>query len=319
MEETDSMNGEPMEARVQAVPAPGADASAPSVGLALSGGGVEGFAHIGACRALGELGVRADVIAGTSSGSIVAALTALGCTTEEIFDATERIYRGVSSISPARLVRAVIGFLRRGKTGVDGLIDTAVIERIIDRCARGKGVGRLADVSRPALAIVSVDTVRVREVAFCSRAPASSGPFDVYQDVSLGRAVRASMAFPGLFQPVGVGPYDCIDGGTIDNLPTRVVKAFGVDRIIAVDFNTERYTPAGNLEETALRALDVYSRDDVRCAERLADVVVTIDNGDTNIWQIDDLERTVQNGYDAIMARRDDIARLLANDGAGDE
>lgn len=124
MEEADSMNGEPMEARTQAAPAPGVDAFAPSVGLALSGGGVEGFAHIGTCRALGELGVRADAIAGTSSGSIVAALTALGCTTEEIFDATERIYRGVSSISPIRLTRAVIGFLRRGKTGVDGLIDT---------------------------------------------------------------------------------------------------------------------------------------------------------------------------------------------------
>lgn len=63
----------------------------------------------------------------------------------------------------------------------------------------------------------------------------------------------------------------------------------------------------------------MYSRDDVRCAERLADVVVTIDNGDTNIWQIDDLERTVRNGYDAIMARRDDIVRLLVNAGEGDE
>lgn len=285
-----------------------------SIGLALSGGGVEGFAHIGAYQALSEIGAHVDVVAGTSSGSIIAALAALGCTPEEMFDAMRLIYHGVKSISISRLVRAVIGFIRHGKTGVDGLIDTSVIERIIDKVACSKGIDRLVDVPRAVLALVAVDTIRVREIAFCSQLPAAPGPFDVFQDVGLGRAVRASMAFPGLFQPVTVGPYDCIDGGTVDNLPTRVVQAFGVDRIIAVDFDTEHYAPAGNLEETALRALDVYSHDDVLRAERMADIVVTIDNGDTNIWKIDDLERTVRNGYDAVMARRNDIVSMLMND-----
>ena len=279
----------------------------PSVGIALSGGGVEGFAHIGALQALNELGVHTDVIAGTSSGSVFASLYALGFTPNEMLDIGKQIYHSINSISVSRLARAIIGFLRHGHTGVDSLIDASAIEHIIDNCAALKGIHSLTDIKEPVLALVSVDTILVKELAFCSHTPPQAGPFDTFQQTSPGKAVRASMAFPGLFQPVEIGSYSCIDGGTIDNLPTRILKSFNVNTIIAIDFNTERYTPTGDLERTALRALDVYSRDDVRCAEQRADITITIDNGDTNIWEIASIEDTVRNGYDSVMAAREDI------------
>ena len=57
-----------------------------NIGLALSGGGVRGFAHIGALRALEDVGIKPDIIAGVSAGSIVAAFYASGLSADEIFD-----------------------------------------------------------------------------------------------------------------------------------------------------------------------------------------------------------------------------------------
>lgn len=278
------------------------------IGIALSGGGVEGFAHIGALKALEELNIEIDCLAGTSSGSVVAALYAMGYNPEEIKMISLKIYHSIRKIHIKRFLKAVLGFAFRKHTYVNGLFDSLPIEKIINHYAKKKGYYYLSDLNDKILAVVTAEIVTLRECVFSS-CMNDKGIDDLWlgENITIGQAIRASMAFPAVFGVVDYEHYQFIDGGTVNNLPTSVLEKMGINHIIAVDFNIESYTPSHHLEDHALRALDMYSYDDVKRAEKLADIVINVYNPQTNICNISNIDETIQNGYDAVMAHRNEL------------
>ena len=133
----------------------------------------------------------------------------------------------------------------------------------------------------------------------------------ISDNATIGQAVRSSMAFPGIFPSVEYNEYNFIDGGTIDNLPTKVLKTLGAEKIIAIDFNTDNYKPTNNLEDVILRALDVYSDGDTKEAEKIADIVIKIYNENTSLLNIKDIENTIENGYQYVMKQKDKVENEL--------
>ena len=133
-----------------------------SIGIALAGGGMQGVAHIGAIKALEELGIKPDYISGTSSGSIFASMYAMGYTLEEMFELVKQNYETLVGVEKARIVKAIITYIRQKEIKIDGLINGQKLEDLVTMLAEKKGIKNISDIKMP-LAIPTVDTISSKE------------------------------------------------------------------------------------------------------------------------------------------------------------
>lgn len=186
------------------------------IGLALSGGGAKGMAHIGALRVLEAARAPIDIVAGTSAGAIVGALYAAGKSPDDI----ERLMRQLN----------LRQWFARDRTGM-GLFSTDGIRRII--CTQVGKDTRIQDLPR-AFACVAVDLDSRQEVIF------DSGP--------VADAVCASAAYPGLFAPVQIAGRFLVDGGVLNPVPFDVTRRLGAERVIAIDLAADEpfFTSSGS-------------------------------------------------------------------------
>lgn len=227
------------------------------VGLALSGGGARGLAHIGVLKVLEQEGVPIDCLAGTSMGGLIAAGYAAGLSPN--FLEQEALRMG----SLRRLLALADPSLPRR-----GLFEGQKVRQYL--------VGHLGDRAfddlRLPLALVTVDLNSGREV--------------ILREGRVADAVRATVALPGIFTPVEWDGQLLVDGGLLDNLPADAVRQMGADVVIAVDVTTDngavssliqtlqhrRYVPNGLMDtvEVLYRSLGVMVAEIHR--RRLAEV-----------------------------------------------
>jgi len=192
-------------------------------GIALSGGGARGLAHVGVLETLSRAGYDFDVIAGTSMGAIVGALFASGHSPEEML-------KIIASHPWRRLFR--FRFWRRP------LPAARLVELL-----RPYLPATFAELERP-LAVVAVDLVRGRP-AYLSQGP-------------LPEAVAASAAHPLLFLPLRMGERVLADGGVVDNLPVDAARFLGAAEVVAVDVSAELDGTLGRgAMAAALRSVEV--------------------------------------------------------------
>ena len=281
-----------------------------SIGLALAGGGMQGVAHIGAIKALEELGIKVDYISGTSSGSIFATMYAMGFTTEEMFEIVDKYYKSLIDVEKMPIAKAVGTYILQKEIKLGGLIKGEKVEELVTKIADKKGIKNIADIQMP-LAIPTVDTISTKEcISISKRYNLQDDQIDYIYDIPIATAVRASMAFPGIYTTCNFGKYNFIDGGTKDNLPVNILKLMGADKVIALSFDITNYTPSENILNILLRAVDIFSLKDVRKAQKQADIAIEIQNDDTSLLQTDNLQKCYQIGYDTIMKHREKIEQL---------
>ena len=284
-------------------------------GISLAGGGLQGFAHIGALKALEELGIKIKYISGTSTGSAIASLYAMGYTPDEIQKICKEKYKKILKIRKKVLCQMAINFLLHKETRVEGIIDGALVENFINEAAKEKGKEMLLSFTSTKIAIATVDTISMKECLFVSEELNNKDKnIDYIKDITIGKAVRSSMAFPAIFTTSNYEKYNFLDGGTVDNLPVQVLKDMGATKTIAICFDLNKYTPSKSLEGVLVRALDIFSHSGVEKAKEIADIAIEIYNPDTSLLSMDEIEKTVQNGYDAVMRQKEKIlAEAIAN------
>ncbi|WP_227173612.1 patatin-like phospholipase family protein [Marinobacter sp. CA1] len=208
----------------------------PKVGLVLSGGGAKGLAHVGVLRVLEEIRVPVDYIAGTSAGSAVAAMYALGMPVDEIEqrfidmnwlssfrDNPGRIYRPVRRTREDWRYPVVpgIGVSADGVHLGQGLISGQNLGFILNELTRDAALVRDFDQLAIPFRAVATDLETGEEV--------------VLREGSLADAVRASMSIPGVYAPLTLDGRVLVDGGVANNIPISVVQDMGADVVIAVD------------------------------------------------------------------------------------
>jgi len=212
-------------------------AGAQKIGLALGGGGAKGGAEVGVLKVLEEQGIRPDYIAGTSIGSIVGVLYAAGysaaeleqlfCQQEWLSLLTDR--REDLSGEPFKQengVTYIFGFpVIDTSSGVFGVLRGGRVEQVIDSMLAQKGCVEFECLPIP-FRCVAASMMDAEEVVL------SKG--------TLPRAVRASMAIPGVFKPVEIDSQQLVDGGMMNNLPVDVVRDMGADIVIAIDLQQDR-------------------------------------------------------------------------------
>lgn len=282
-----------------------------SLGLALAGGGLQGIAHIGAIQALQELNVKIDYISGTSSGSIFAAMYAMGYTTEEMKKIAKDYYKTLTNIERKPIISAIGTYLLKKKIKIGGLTPGEKIENLANLVAEQKNIKNIADVKMP-LAIPTVDTISTKEcISISKKINEKRTDIDYIYNIPIGKAIRASMSFPGIFTTCDFEKYNFIDGGTKDNLPIQILKDMGADKTIGLSFNIDKYTPSNNILKILLRTVDIFSLKDVRAAQKIADIAIEIDTEGTSLLEITNLEQCCQIGYNTIMEHKKEILEII--------
>ena len=212
-------------------------AARPKVALVLGGGGAKGGAEVGALKVIEQTGIKPDIIVGTSIGAIVGGLYAAGYTAAEL----ESMFceqEWLSLLTDRREdlsgepytekngVTYIFGFpVIDTNSSQFGLLGGGKVETVLDSMLNERGCARF-ECLPVAFRCVAVELPSAEEV--------------VLSQGSLSRAIRASMAIPGVFKPVVIDNRRLVDGGMMNNLPVDVARDMGADIVIAIDLQQEK-------------------------------------------------------------------------------
>lgn len=188
-----------------------------AIGVVMSGGGARAYAHIGVLRALEEARVPIDFVGGSSMGAVIAAGPAMGWSLEEL---EHRIRKSFVESDPLSDLAFPMLAMTRAKK-VDCLLKEAYGE--LD----------LADLVKPFFAVSTNLT---------------SGRIEVHRRGLMRRAMRASIAIPGLLPPIVIDGQVLVDGAVLKNLPTEVMRQMHSGPIIGIDMSQARGVDAELIE-----------------------------------------------------------------------
>ncbi|MBN1153827.1 patatin-like phospholipase family protein [candidate division KSB1 bacterium] len=285
----------------------------PKVGLALSGGGAKGFAHIGVLKVLEEVGIPIDYISGTSMGSIVGALYAIG------YDA-HRLEKLATRIDWQEILTDDID--RRDLSMEEKLWDGRYIGNFPIRQG-GLGLPSGLIGGQKISGLLSNLTLSVHHVANFSEFPI---PFlCVATDLGTGEAItldqgylpdalRASMAIPTVFTPIKIDDHLFADGGLSRNLPAIDLKRRGMDIIIGVDvsitlLDADSLTTFFDILMQSMSFLEAESR------ERqydLCDILIKPDLENYTMFDFGKIHTLIKIGEDAARKHINELSVLAA-------
>ncbi len=289
------------------------------IGVALSGGGARGFAHIGVLRAFEEMGIEVDVVAGTSMGGIVAGLYASGMTPAEIEREASRIDWG--SFFSDRPRRSTQLFTRRAET--EGALLSVRFDRWSPQIPTALSTGQkllnvLSDLTQTTgyfsggdfanldrrLAIVSTDLVSGERILFTSG--------------SLVEALRATMGVPLAFTPLERGEQLLMDGGLIEPIPTAAAKEIGADFVIAVNTTSDllakrEIADPVDIANQTTTILSAAAREQLLGK---ADFVITPDLAGLKATDFRNNGQAIESGHASTWALHDSLLATLARFGA---
>ena len=259
--------------------APALAAERPKIGIAFSGGGAKGCAHIGVLRVLEELRVPVDYAAGTSMGAIIGGLYATGMSVDELEQVILTVdWADALTDKPSR---DQLSFRRKN----DDLRYLPDIEAGVGRggfkLPTGLRAGQKLNylLRRFTLPVRTVRDFDLLPVPF--RAVATdigSGQMVVLDRGDFARALRASMAIPTAFSAVEIDGRLLVDGGITNNVPVDVVRAMGADVVIAIDIGSP-LTGAAEVGRSYLKilgqTLGMITRSNMAPRLAAADLVIT--------------------------------------------
>lgn len=266
------------------------------LGIALGGGGARGLCHIGVWRVLEELGVRPDLVSGTSMGGLVGAFLAAGYSAQEV-----------------EKVSASVGWLKLIDWGLSGrLLSTKNYVAFLEEHLPPT----FEELQRP-LVLTTTDVV--------------DGQIHYLRTGDLHTAIRATTAYPGLVEPVPVGDAILVDGGILNQIPVDGALFLGARRVIAVNAtaleplerprNAEkvlrRRAVTGALKE-AMRAIDVMQTQltMARLSLYRPDVLIDPSIEGVDIQDFHKAKEAIAAGDEATRAAAGRLLRLIGEDPA---
>lgn len=279
------------------------------LGIALSGGGSRGIAHAGVLKALEDNNIKPDIIGGTSSGSIVASLYAIGYSPDEIY----RLYKENASklveINKMPIIFSIGNFMRNKKIKISGLKTGASIEKVYNDIAYRKNIESMKDIKMP-LVIPSVSLKDCKEYVFTNIIPEEKNK-QYITDITVGKAVRASSSFTGVFCPCEYKEHLFIDGGALDNVPVHEVKKQGADKVLAVKFDADPITKDSNIMDMVMKTIDIMGNKVSEEGLELSDFVLTVPTDKTGLLDINKADKCFEFGYNAVTHNLDKIKGIL--------
>ena len=230
----------------------------PKVGVVLGGGGAKGAAHIGVLKYIEELGIPVDYVAGTSMGSIMAGLYAMGYTPDELASLIANI--NWNEYIGNKIDRNVMSYEMRKRRSTTQINLPFSLETLMDRNVHANLMSELPSAYVNNSSLINLFNnlcVGYQEdmdfndlpIPFaCVATDLVTGDEVVLRSGNVSTAMRASMAIPGVFSPVVIDDMVLVDGGLVNNFPADVLRAMGADIIIGVEITKDKRFTANDLK-----------------------------------------------------------------------
>ncbi len=249
------------------------------IGLCLSGGGVRGFAHLGAFKAFEECGIKFDAVAGTSIGSAFAAFYAADVKFKEFYDIC-------SSVDGKSFVKQRFGILPSKMDGLSGILSETLPYKTIK------------ELKIPYFA-VAVDLNSGKEIDFA--------------EGELIPIITGSCAIPGVFLPVKYKNMTLIDGGVKNNIPADILLKNGCDYVVSIDCNSTRGggTSSKHLWTQFVTSIGIMMVNNSKHGQDLSDILISPNMKRFTSLKLIEKDAMIEEGYIATMAAMPQIKRLF--------
>ena len=297
----------------------------PKIGLVLSGGGAKGAAHIGVLKYIEEVGIPIDYIAGTSMGSIVGGMYALGYSADEILEL-------ISSVDWERLIsnnvdRKEISFSEKQekgslivsipfsfKTKKEDLRALSFRNSLPNGIVSGNNLINLFN----ALSVGYSDSLSFSNLPIpfaCIATNVINGEADVLDKGEFTKALRASMAIPIVFDPVKIGGTLYTDGGLVVNFPAEQCRAMGADYIIGVSMSPgleDNPDKLSSILSQVKQLKEIITDKDRGKYHEQCDIFISPDlNGVTTLsFNAESVAKVTKSGYEAALAQAKNFEAL---------
>ena len=297
----------------------------PKVGLVLSGGGAKGAAHIGVLKYIEEAGIPIDYIAGTSMGSIVGGMYALGYSSDEILDI-------ISDVDWDRLIsdqvdREKISYNSKYESRTQAIIIPFSVgtdqEELQSRSFKNSlptGIvsgDNLINLFN-SLSVGYSDPIDFNDLPIpflCIATNVINGQADVLDNGVFSKSLRASMAIPILFDPVKIDETLYADGGLVNNFPAEQCRAMGADYVIGVSMSPGLESDPDNLSSlfSQVKQLkEIITDKEFENYHKLCDIFISPDLKGVGMLSFDaeSVARITESGYEAAAMQEENFKAL---------
>ena len=299
--------------------------SRPKVGLVLSGGGAKGAAHIGVIKYLEEAGIPIDYVAGTSMGSIIGGLYALGYSSDEIQNIISEVdwNRLLSNQVDRQKISYELKHESRSQlltipfsmgTSQQELQSRSFKNSLPTGIVSGDNVINLFN----SLSVGYSDDVDFNELPtpfLCIATNMITGEADVLDKGIFSKSLRASMAIPILFDPVKIDDILYADGGLVNNFPAKQCRAMGADYVIGVSMSPGLESDPQNLSSlfSQVKQLKTIITDkDFENYNSMCDIFISPDLKGVGMlsFNAESVARITESGYEAASLQEDKFKEL---------
>ena len=297
----------------------------PKVGLVLSGGGAKGAAHIGVLKYIEEAGIPIDYIAGTSMGSIIGGLYALGYSSNEILDI-------ISAVDWKRLLsnqvdRKKISYTRKQESRTQTVrvpfalgTDKEEIQTRSFKNSLPTGIVSGDNVINlfNSLSVGYSDPIDFNDLPtpfLCIATNMMNGKADVLNKGIFSKSLRASMAIPIFFDPVKIDDILYADGGLVNNFPAEQCRAMGADYVIGVSMSSGLENDSQKLSSvfSQVSQLKVIITDkEFDNYHKMCDIFINPDLKGVGMMSFDaeSVAKMTDSGYDAALKQEENFKAL---------
>ena len=281
------------------------------VGLALSGGGIRGIAHAGVLKALLDNGIKIDVIGGTSSGALIGVLYAMGYTPEYIYEAFKLYSKEIVGLNKNIIHSGESSKIYGREVKIKGFKSGKKKKKAYNKMALRKGYKSVGEILDLPVVITSVDIRNGKEYIFTNSVPNVENTDKYITNIEVGKAVRASSSFPGIFCPCEFEGHSFYDGGILDNVPVEEVRKQGADKVIAVNFKADDIENSSNVMDLGMRTLDIMGNKISEKNISSSDFLLTVSTDKTGLFDIEKLDSCFEYGYMAVIENLGKIKQVL--------
>ncbi len=283
------------------------------IGVALSGGGIRGIAHAGVLKALEDYGIKIDVIGGTSAGSMVASLYAIGYKPDEIFECFKENSSKILGEKKIKLLKGIKNLMSK-KSNLKGFKNGESIEKVFNELSLKKNVNKISNIEMP-IVIPTVDIKDSKEYIFTNNIPKTDLDNDGKEyitEIGVGEAVRASSSFPAVFNLCTIEKHAFIDGGALDNVPVEEVRKQGTDIVIAVKFDEDKINDDCSVMDIIMKTIDIMGSKIAQKDIERSDFVLNINTGKIGLLETKNIEKCFNSGYKAVTNNIEEIKKIIS-------
>ncbi len=283
-------------------------------GICFAGGGIKGAAHIGAIKALEEENLKFDYISGTSSGSIIATLYATGYSSDEMLKFFKKYAKKIKYVDPKNILILLINLFIKRKIVIKGFNEGTIIERLLNKELNKKNIKNISDIKKELL-IPSIDINTGEINVFISKENRAKYLDNIIyiNNINIGKAVRASCSYPVVFSPCKIEGKQLVDGGLRENVPWKLTKEKGADKVLSVIFDEEKNKKnyCKNILEVASNSLGILCHEISNYDLEGADYLLKIKTEKVQLLDYKKIDELYLKGYEQTKQKIKEIKNNL--------